>query len=263
MSENAHLLEEILADQFGAVEVHEKRIGVYQLLIPMYYHDGDMVELFAMLLPGNKVRLFDEGFTLMRLSYTFDYDTTAGNKMLRSILGENDIDLIDEMLVLECSLEDIVPALLRFTSTQVKVLLMRMYSKSKEKSSFVADLNEFVLVKLNKYKPEIDYNPKPGLELYKVDFKFNSLPTPKFMFGITGQTKAIRTATALRQFLLEDLTSDNIMVFENVKKITTQDYDRVMKYTKKSFESLKDFKKNGEKYFEYIYSQTRFDKYDN
>lgn len=54
----------------SAFELYERRTGVFQLILPVYHEDGDMVEIFIVQSPrgGEYVRLCDFGMALMRLS---------------------------------------------------------------------------------------------------------------------------------------------------------------------------------------------------
>lgn len=64
-------LDRLNEQAMASVAWMEKRPGVYQVLLPFYHEDGDMVEVFANASPegGQKVRISDCGMTLQRLSY--------------------------------------------------------------------------------------------------------------------------------------------------------------------------------------------------
>ena len=75
----------------GRVSIKEKRPGIYQLLLPIYHEDGDMVDLFIKQKDKNKYTLCDFGLTLQRLSYTYDIDTENKESILQRILAENSL----------------------------------------------------------------------------------------------------------------------------------------------------------------------------
>ena len=56
------------------IDVYERRIGNFQLVIPILHEDGDMVDIYIQDSPLGEgyIRVCDFGLTLMRLSYTFD-----------------------------------------------------------------------------------------------------------------------------------------------------------------------------------------------
>ena len=64
-------------------DVYERRPGDYQLIIPILHEDGDMVDVYLQDSPlGNGyVRICDFGLTLMRLSYTYDINTPAKQRI--------------------------------------------------------------------------------------------------------------------------------------------------------------------------------------
>ena len=62
-----------LKQAFGNIDFREKRIGVYKVLVPFFYEDGDMYDIFIEEIPErNTIRISDYGLTLMKLSYSFD-----------------------------------------------------------------------------------------------------------------------------------------------------------------------------------------------
>ncbi len=71
---------DLLKSQFNnRIGFRQKRPGITQLILPIYYEDGDMVDIFLEHtegdLPGNKIKICDFGMALMRLSYSYDIDT--------------------------------------------------------------------------------------------------------------------------------------------------------------------------------------------
>jgi len=82
MDKNA-LIQHLYEQFHRRIDVIEKRAGVFQLLIPTYHEDGDMMEIFvdsAKSENGN-IRLCDFGMSLMRLSYAYDVDTPNKEKI--------------------------------------------------------------------------------------------------------------------------------------------------------------------------------------
>jgi hypothetical protein len=51
----------------------EKRPGIYKILAPFFYEDGDMYDIFIQKQPSVEglLRISDFGLTLMKLLYTF------------------------------------------------------------------------------------------------------------------------------------------------------------------------------------------------
>lgn len=74
-------------------DYYERRPGYFQLIIPILHEDGDMVDIYLQESPhgSDYVRICDFGMTLMRLSYTYDINTDARQRIFDSILINNDV----------------------------------------------------------------------------------------------------------------------------------------------------------------------------
>ena len=86
-----NILTYIKSDFNGRVSIKEKRPGIYQLLLPIYHEDGDMVDIFIKQKENDKYTLCDFGLTLQRLSYTYDIDSENKESILQRILLENSL----------------------------------------------------------------------------------------------------------------------------------------------------------------------------
>ena len=71
------------------IEIKEKRKNLYQIFLPIYHEDGDMIDLFIESV-DNKFILCDYGLTLQRLSYNYDIDTENKESILQKIITENE-----------------------------------------------------------------------------------------------------------------------------------------------------------------------------
>jgi hypothetical protein len=57
--------------------------------MPFYHEDGDMIDLFIQPLEDGRFRICDFGMTLMRLSYTYELDTPAKERIFYRIVEAN------------------------------------------------------------------------------------------------------------------------------------------------------------------------------
>src|SRR6478735_3335402 len=85
------IIDHIKKDFNGRVTIKQKRPGIYQLLLPIYHEDGDMIDLFITPVGENKFALCDYGLTLQRLSYSYEIDTENKESILQKILSENSL----------------------------------------------------------------------------------------------------------------------------------------------------------------------------
>jgi hypothetical protein len=110
------LLDSLRSQFNDHVAFRERRPGIQQLLAPLYYEDGDMVDIYLEL-PGNgenRVRICDFSMTLMRLSHSFDVDTPNKERIFQRILSENQIKEENGNLFLETDVVSLYPAVLQF-----------------------------------------------------------------------------------------------------------------------------------------------------
>ena len=74
-------------------DLYERRPGEFQVILPILHEDGDMLEIYLQEIPGRErfIRVCDFGHALMRLSYTFEVNSPTREKILDSILYNNDV----------------------------------------------------------------------------------------------------------------------------------------------------------------------------
>ncbi len=101
------IIQHIKSDFNERVSIKQKRPGIFQLYLPIYHEDGDMIDLF--IVPdGNKYTLCDYGLTLQRLSYSYDIDTENKETILQKIISENGLSEEKGNIQLETSLEKVI-----------------------------------------------------------------------------------------------------------------------------------------------------------
>jgi Domain of unknown function DUF1828 len=83
-----HLLIESFCQN---VSTQEKSSGITKLSIPVFHDDGDMMDIFLQDVGQGKIRISDEGLTLIRLSRDFDMDIDNKNNKFLQILLENKV----------------------------------------------------------------------------------------------------------------------------------------------------------------------------
>ena len=82
-------ITEKLKNQFnGRFRINEKRPGIYQLFLPLYHEDGDMIEMYLQE-ENDMWKISDYAMALMRLSYSYEVDTENKEKIFQKIISEN------------------------------------------------------------------------------------------------------------------------------------------------------------------------------
>ena len=118
------LLKTIPATGF---DVYTRDTGDCQLVVPILHEDNDMVDIFIDDSPLGEghVRLCDFGMALMRLSFTFDINTSARRNIFDSILVNNRVDTNNGNLFMDIHADQLYEGILRFAGCVQKVCNMR------------------------------------------------------------------------------------------------------------------------------------------
>ena len=194
---------DLLKEQFNnQVSFRERRLGVLQLVAPLYHEDGDMVDIFLEPTNGGEERIIicDHGITLMRLSYHFDIDTPNKERIFQRILSENRISEDNGNLFLDAKPESLYPSVLQFAQTVAKVSNMEFFKREVIATLFYEMLAEFIEDSLRKYNPREMVFPIPERDDLEVDFEFSIRPRPIYLFGVRDSAKARLTTISCLEF---------------------------------------------------------------
>lgn len=124
------ILKDIKTNFNNKVSLKEKRPGIYQLFLPIFHEDGDMVELFITPNDRNGYLLCDYGLTLQRLAYSYDIDTENKEAILEKILKENGLTEEDGNICMPTKRETIYTDILHITQAFSKVGSMKFFKRS-------------------------------------------------------------------------------------------------------------------------------------
>lgn len=241
-----------LRQQFGErVAVAEKRVGVYQVSLPLYHEDGDAVDLYLepAKAPG-MWRVFDAGMTLQRLSYTIEEMTPAREKVLARMLSEAGVQEQDGDLSIEVPPASLVPALLQLAQAEARVGAIRHFRREIVAGLFHEELDELISTLLRRYSPQKAYLPLEHRDDLEVDWKLTVGSRPFFVFGVRDQAKARLATIACQAFQLQKLSFRSAIVHEAMLELPKKDQTRLTSAADKQFPNLADFRENAVPYFE-------------
>ena len=243
---------DLLKAQFNnRISFKDKRPGVTQLYAPLYHEDGDMVDIFLESTNGNgNIRVCDHGMTLMRLSYSFDVDTSNKKRIFNKILSENHVYEENGNLYIDTKPESLYPAVLQFAQTIAKVSNMRLYKREVVESLFYETLGEIIQEKLNRFHPKPQIFPLPKREELEVDYAFDIKPYPVYLFGVKDTAKARLTTICCQAFQLAHLKFKGFGVHKDFDILSEKDRNRITSATDKQFVSINDFRDNAVQVFE-------------
>ena len=145
----------------GGFDLYERRPGDYQLILPILHEDGDMLDVYLQDSPMGEeyVRICDFGLALMRLSYTYNVDTPARQRILDSIFINNKVSNNDGNLYLDTHISALYEGVLRFAGCIQKVCNMRYWSREIVRSEFYDDLRDCITTELSRFSPVADKSP--------------------------------------------------------------------------------------------------------
>jgi len=244
------LIEQLNGQFHRRIDVIEKRAGVFQLLIPAYHEDGDMMEIFidSTNSENGNIRVCDFGMSLMRLSYSYDVDTQNKEKIFQKILNENGLQEENGNIMLDAPAELLYQSVLQFTQSVSKICSMRYFKREVIESLFYEMLDEFIMEKLIEYKPTKSVFPIETRDDLEVDYLFQPNGKAFYVFGVKDFTKARISTISCLEFQRAHLAFGSIAVHEDFDKLPRKDRTRLTSAIDKQFPSLDDFMQNAGEY---------------
>jgi len=184
-----YLLNLVKENLKGKINIYQRREGLFQLILPIFYEDGDMVDVYLEKCSGDKekIRILDCGMTLMRLSYTYDINSPSKERIFDMILSQNSISNQDGMLYLDTSAEVIYQNIMQFVGCQQKVLNMRLWRREIIRSLFFEKLEEFIESDLRQFIPKKSVIPLKDYPIIEVDYSFEFSRKPFYLFGVNNK----------------------------------------------------------------------------
>ena len=244
------ILTYIKSDFNGRVSIKEKRPGIYQLLLPIYHEDGDMVDLFIKQKDKNKYSLCDFGLTLQRLSYTYDIDTENKESILQRILAENSLLEEEGNICLDTNPETIYTDIMHITQAYAKIGSMRYFKREVIENLFYEMLDEFIVKELQEFKPQKKVLPIPNRDDLEADYSFSPNGHPVYLFGVKDVAKARLATISCLEYRMQKLNFRGWVVNEDFEKLPKKDRSRLTNTIDKQFTSFDEFKVNAVEFLE-------------
>lgn len=237
-----------LKRNFGRIDFREKRPGLYKVIIPYFYEDGDMYDIFIEEI-GTKIRISDRGLTLMKLSYSFDLDTQHKKEVLENIIFQNRCKIETGNIYLDVIPSQFTGGIYQYIQTISKVSTIDIISKEIMKSYFLDFFTEFVSSAFEKYHVQSNITPTQNSDLI-VDFVIPESKKPLYIFGVNDDSKASKAVISCLTFQTQNLPFRSIIVHEDFNKLSQFNRNQITNTADKQFTSLEDFKSQGSLYIE-------------
>jgi hypothetical protein len=244
------ILTYIKSDFNGRVSIKEKRPGIYQLLLPIYHEDGDMVDIFIKQKENNKYTLCDFGLTLQRLSYTYDIDSENKESILQRILLENSLSEEEGNICLDTKPETIYTDIMHITQAYAKIGSMRYFKREVIENLFYEMLDDFISKDLQEFKPQKKVMPIPNRDDLEADYSFSPNGHPVYLFGVKDAFKARLATISCLEYRMQKLNFRGWVVNEDFEKLPRKDRSRLTNTIDKQFTSFDEFKVNAKEFLE-------------
>jgi hypothetical protein len=244
------ILNHIRNDFNGKIGIRQKRPGIYQLIMPIYHEDGDMIDLFIKPDGENGFTLCDFGLTLQRLSYSYDIDTENKESILQKIILENSLVEEEGNICLNTKPETIYTDIMHITQAYAKIGSMRYFRREVVENLFLETLEDFIFSELKEFNPEKKVLPIPDREELEVDYAFYPNGKPVYLFGVKDVAKARLATISYQAYLLNHLKYHGWVVTENFDALSKKDRMRLTNACDKQFTSLDEFRTSARQYLE-------------
>ncbi len=245
-----NILTYIKSDFNGRVSIKEKRPGIYQLLLPIYHEDGDMVDIFIKQKENDKYTLCDFGLTLQRLSYTYDIDSENKESILQRILLENSLSEEEGNICLDTKPETIYTDIMHITQAYAKIGSMRYFKREVIENLFYEMLDDFITKDLQEFKPQKKVMPIPNRDDLEADYSFSPNGHPVYLFGVKDAFKARLATISCLEYRMQKLNFRGWVVNEDFEKLPRKDRSRLTNTIDKQFTSFDEFKVNAKEFLE-------------
>lgn len=236
-----------LKKTFSNFEFREKRLGLYKVLVPFFYEDGDMYDIFVEELPGEStIRISDHGLTLMKLSYSFEIDTEHKQEVLESIVMQNRAKIDNGLIYLDILPHQFGVAICQFAQVISKVTNMDIIGRELQKSMFPEMLQAFVRENLKDFDITEGFAPTSDKHL-TVDYMISG-SRPIFLYGVNENTKASKVVISCLTFKNQAVPFRSLVVYEDMDKLSRFNRAQLTNVAQKQYFSLDGFREQGISY---------------
>jgi hypothetical protein len=235
------IIKKIETDFNNRIKLVQRRPGIYQIYVPIYHEDGDMIDIFLSEKNGH-YSISDFGQTIMRLSYSYDIDTPNKESILQKIVSENKMTEDDGNIELVTTEPNVFTDVMRAAQTYAKIGSMRYFKREVIENLFYEVLDEFITKELSEYKPQKNVMPLADRDDLEADYQFSPNGHPIYLFGVKDVNKARLATISCLEYQRHKLNFRGWVVNENFETLPRKDRSRLTNTCDKQFTTLDDFK---------------------
>ena len=249
-------LNALMQKQFGAnIGVEEVNPDVYRVYAPFFHEDGDMLSIYLDLRSEN-ILIRDFGNTLMRVAYTFDYESENKRRILSDLVKSYNGMLVNDEVLMNAYESSLAMAVYNYSQLVAKASNIEILQRELVKSLFFEYLSDFIDTELAGYEIVRNYgivkNYAPSSDKsLMVDYAIK-VKKPIYMFGVNGDSRASKTIISCLSFQREKLPFRSIIIHEDINSNNLSGFNRqqITNTADKQFASLDSFKKESKGYLE-------------
>ncbi|MES2425386.1 MAG: DUF1828 domain-containing protein [Bacteroidota bacterium] len=244
------ILKHIEKDFNHRVSIKQKRPDIYQLYLPIFHEDGDMIDLFIAPKETGGYTLCDYGLTLQRLAYSYDIDTENKEMILQKIISENSLTEDNGNICLDTNINNVFTDIMHITQAFAKIGSMRYFKREVIESLFNEMLDEFILTELKEFHPKAKVLPIQDRDDLEADYQFTPNGHPIYLFGVKDVSKARLATISCLEYQKYNLNFRGWVVNDDFEKLPKKDRSRLTNTCDKQFTSLEEFKLNAKIFLE-------------
>lgn len=235
------MLNDILSKSFyNKFRLDERRPNLYQLSVPIYHNDGDMIDLFIKT-NGHDITLCDCGLTLMHLSYSFDINTKNREKLLNDIVRDGGAVNDDGNICLATSPNMLFESIMQMSQVISKISAMKALQRDVIHSLFYDEVNSYISTSLKEFKPVKNFVPIKGRDELTVDYLFETPSKPIYLFAVRGNSKAKDSVISMLSFQQEKTPFIGIVVHDDYRELSTATQKMIMNAADKQYFDFNSF----------------------
>lgn len=235
-------IEVLLKESFQKeLKITLRRPGLFQVQIPYFYPDGDMVDVFLSISDSENILIQDMGMTLMRVSYEFNIDSKTKRKILNEIFSQFQINENGGNLTLEAPRTEFFPYLMQFLQVITKVSDISYLKREIVKSLFYEYFDKYINENFDTFTKIRDYYPGFDKEQqYPTPYAVlkNQSDNPVCFYPIASDDKCNETTITIQHYELHNFRPNTIAVFENQEEIGRKPLARLSNIVGKQFSTL-------------------------
>jgi hypothetical protein len=238
---NMTILYDHLARSFNNnFQIKLKRPNLYQVYLPFYYPDGDMIEIFFSFIDGTNVLIQDKGLTLMRLSYDFALDSENKRKVFNQIISQYQVNEDSSNISLKAPLNGLFAYLMQFVQVVIKVSDIAILKRELVKSLFFEYFESFIDIELSNLNIQKEFYPEFDKDkLYPTPYAIiQDTKPPLCIYPVNSDDKCNEVIMTIQNYEMNEFKPETLIVFEDLTAIGRKPLSRITNLAGKQFSNF-------------------------